>query len=127
VKVAKYAERYIYDWLLRNGIEIYEYQGNVLHGKLSICDSEWLTIGSYNINNISAYASVELNLDIRNPDFTKKVEAMLENIIQEKCIRITETSFKKSSNIFNRFVRWVSYQFIRAVLYMFTFYFRQGN
>jgi len=127
VKVAKYAERYIYDWLLKNNIEIYEYQGNVLHGKLSVCDSEWLTIGSYNINNISAYASIELNLDILNPAFAKNVEDILENLINEKCVRITETSFKKSSNIFNRFMRWISYEFIRLAFYLFTFYFRQKS
>src|SRR5260221_111239 len=127
VKVAKYAERYIYDWLLKNNIEIYEYQGNVLHGKLSVCDSEWLTIGSYNINNISAYASIELNLDIRNPGFAANVEEILEDLINEKCVRITETSFKKSSNIFNRFMRWISYEFIRVAFYLFTFYFRQGS
>jgi len=127
VKVAKYAERYIYDWLLKNNIEIYEYQGNVLHGKLSVCDSEWLTIGSYNINNISAYASIELNLDIRNPDFATNVEELLEDLINEKCLRITQTSFKRSSNIFNRFMRWLSYEFIRIAFYLFTFYFRQKS
>ena len=127
VKVAKYAERYIYDWLLKNNIEIYEYQGTVLHGKLSVCDSEWMTIGSYNINNISAYASIELNLDIRNPSFTKEVENILEGLIQKNCVRITETSFKKSSNIFNRFMRWMSYEFIRLAFYLFTFYFRQKS
>jgi cardiolipin synthase len=127
VKVAKYAERYIYDWLLKNNIEIYEYQGNVLHGKMSVCDSEWITIGSYNINNISAYASIELNLDIRNPSFATNAEEILNELINEKCVRITETSFKKSSNIFNRCMRWLSYQFIRIAFYIFTFYFRQKN
>ncbi|HEX5112878.1 MAG TPA: phospholipase D-like domain-containing protein, partial [Saprospiraceae bacterium] len=33
VMLAKKAERWYYDWLLRNGIEIYEYHKNVLHGK----------------------------------------------------------------------------------------------
>ncbi|MGE5106412.1 MAG: phospholipase D-like domain-containing protein, partial [Sphingobacteriales bacterium] len=64
VKTAKLAERYMYDWLLRNKVEIYEYQENVLHGKIAVCDSEWMTIGSYNVNDISAYASIELNLDV---------------------------------------------------------------
>ncbi|MES1215104.1 MAG: phospholipase D-like domain-containing protein [Bacteroidota bacterium] len=127
VMVTKYAERYIYDWLLRNNIEIYEYQGNVLHGKLSVCDSKWLTIGSYNINNISAYASIELNLDINDPDFAKEAEETLEDIISKNCIPITESSFKKSTNIFKQFVRWFSYEFIKLALYLFTFYFRKKN
>ena len=127
VMMAKYAERFIYDWLLRNNIEIYEYQGNVLHGKLSVCDSKWLTIGSYNINNISAYASIELNLDISDPRFAAEVEDTLEDIISKNCIRITESSLKKTTNIFTRLIRWFSYEFIKLSLYLFTFYFRKKN
>lgn len=127
VKVAKYAERFIYHWLLKNNIEIYEYQGNVLHGKLSVCDSEWLTIGSYNINNISAYASIELNLDINNPSFATEVEETLEDIIKRNCVPVTQSSLKKSTNILKRFIRWVSYESIKLFLYLFTFYFRKKN
>jgi cardiolipin synthase len=125
VAVAKSAERFIYSWLLRNKIKIYEYQGNMLHGKLSVADSKWMTIGSYNINNISAYASVELNLDINNPLFAQHVEGILDEVIDENCKEITTANFKKSTNIFKRLIRWCSYEFVRAALYLFTFYFRQ--
>ena len=125
VGVAKSAERFVYDWLLRNKVQIYEYQSNILHGKLSVCDSKWMTIGSYNINNISAYASVELNLDINDPSFVKSVEKILNEVIDENCKEITAADFKKSTNIIKRLVRWCSYEFIRAALYLFTFYFRQ--
>ena len=69
IMLAKHAERWMYDWLLRNKIELYEYQPAILHAKVAVCDSEWITIGSYNLNNISAYASIELNLDVHNADF----------------------------------------------------------
>ena len=36
VMLAKHAERWLYDWLLRKGVELYEYQQNVLHGKLAV-------------------------------------------------------------------------------------------
>src|SRR5436190_5481102 len=111
VAVAKSAERFIYSWLLRNKIKIYEYQGNMLHGKLSAADSKWMTIGSYNINNISAYASVELNLDINNPSFAKHVEKILDEVIDKHCKEITTANFKKSTTIFKRIVRWCSYEF----------------
>lgn len=127
VMLAKYAERYIYGWMLRNNIEIYEYQGNVLHGKLSVCDSQWLTIGSYNVNNISAYASIELNLDVHNPAFARQVEETLEQIIRENCVQITYEKYARITNIFTRFIRWCSYQFIKLCFYLFTFYFRQRS
>lgn len=124
VKVAKNAERWLYDWLLRNGIELYEYQKNILHGKMAVCDEEWMTAGSYNINNISAYASIELNLDVRNPAFAKKTRQVLQEIMEKDCTRITFEQHIRTKNIFRQFNRWLSYQFIRTVFYLFTFYFR---
>ncbi len=127
VMIAKRAERWLYDWLLRNGIELYEYQVNVLHGKLAVCDDQWLTIGSYNLNNISAYASIELNLDVRNPSFTKEVRLKMEEIIAKDCIRITPEHQLKTKNIFKQFSQWLSYYFIRTVFYLFTFYFKHRS
>jgi len=124
VKVAKNAERWLYDWLLRNGIELYEYQKNILHGKMAVCDNEWMTIGSYNINNISAYASIELNLDVRDPSFTKNTRQTLQEIIEKDCVRISFEQHIRTKNIFKQFIRWVSYQFIRMIFYLFTFYFK---
>ncbi len=124
VKVAKNAERWLYDWLLRNGIELYEYQKNVLHGKMAVCDEQWITVGSYNINNISAYASIELNLDVHNPAFAKDTRQTLQEIIEKDCERITFEKHIRTKNIFKQFIRWFSYQFVRGVFYLFTFYFR---
>lgn len=127
VAVAKYAERWMYDWLLRNNIELYEYQPTVLHAKIAVCDSEWLTIGSYNLNNISAYASIELNLDVYNAAFALKTENKIEDIIKNDCLAITRERHKKSKNIFVQFIRWTSYQFIRLTFYLFTFYFKHKD
>lgn len=127
VMVAKFAERWLYDWLLRKGITLYEYQKNVLHGKIAVCDDRWMTIGSYNINNISAFATIELNLDVDNAAFAKKTRLTLEDIIQRDCVEVTIESHQKSKNIFSQFIRWLSYQFIRTVFYLFTFYFKQQH
>lgn len=127
VMLSKYAERWLYDWLLRLGIELYEYQRNVLHAKIAVCDNLWMTIGSYNINNISAYASMELNLDVRNTAFATNAGKTLQEIIANDCIRITHENLLKTTNIFKQLVRWLSYQFIRLAFYLFTFYFRQRS
>ena len=125
VMLAKYAERWLYDWLLRSGVELYEYQKNILHGKLAVCDDKWMTIGSYNINDLSAYASIELNLDVYSPEFTKQTRKELEILIAEDCIRITSEYHVRTKNILKQFVRWFSYQFIRVVFQLFTFYFKK--
>lgn len=125
--LAKYAERYIYNWLLKNNIAIYEYQGNVLHGKVSVCDGEWATVGSYNINNISARASIELNLEVLDADFAREIETGFEVIMEKECIRITEERFAQKAGLFKRILWWWSYQTIKGLIFIFTFYFRKKN
>ncbi|MEO6550837.1 MAG: phospholipase D-like domain-containing protein [Ferruginibacter sp.] len=123
--VAKNAERYMYDWLLRNNVEIYEYGGNILHGKIAVSDGQWMTIGSYNVNDISAYASIELNLDVKNPSFAKNVELTLDEIIMNDCTQVTLESHHRTTNIFKQLFRWFSFELFRLGFHVFTFYFRQ--
>ncbi len=125
IAVAKYSERYMYRWLLRNKIEIYEYQKNILHGKLAVCDGEWLTLGSYNLNNISAYASIELNLDVHNSDFAKQAEQNIDRIVQNDCKKITEEEYKSQDTLWNQFLQRSAYDIFRLMLFLFTFYFKQ--
>lgn len=125
VPISKYAERWLYDWLLRNNIELYEYQPTVLHAKVGTSDDNWLTIGSYNMNQISAYASVELNLDVHNTLFVTEVKKQLQQVIDNDCVRITTENHLRAKNIFIQFARWCAYQFIKIAISLFTFYFKR--
>jgi cardiolipin synthase len=125
VMISKNAERWMYDWLIRNNIELYEYQPTVLHAKVAVCDSEWFTIGSYNLNNISAYASIELNLDVSDPLVAGKMKEILDEIIEKDCIPITKESLIHSKNIFRQFIHWLSYQAIRFLFFIVTFYYKR--
>lgn len=127
VRLAKFAERYMYGWMLRHNIELYEYMPSVLHGKIAVCDSKWMTIGSYNINDISAYASIELNLNVRNEDFSTRTERILLEIAEKDCVRVTSEYYKRTGNIFIRFRRWLAYKFFRFMFYISTFYFRHKS
>jgi cardiolipin synthase len=125
VRIARLAEQYMYRWLFRNQIEIYEYQDTVLHGKLAVYDGQWATVGSYNVNRISAYASVELNMDVRNQSFAAVVQQELDDIISRHCVRVTEESFTKQSSILKKIGQRIAYQTIRLLFFLFTFYFKQ--
>ncbi len=127
VMLAKHAERWLYDWLLRNKIEVYEYQPSVLHAKLAICDGHWFTIGSYNLNKISAYASIELNLDVHRTGMAKATDKMIAEIIRHDCRPITMEGHLRSKNPFIQFVRWCSYQLIGIIIHLLTFYYKQRN
>jgi cardiolipin synthase A/B len=127
VVVAKNAERYMYNWLFRNNIEVYEYKPSVLHGKVAVYDSSWATIGSYNLNIISAYASIELNIDINQAEFATMLQATLENIIVQNCTRITREDFILHNTIFSKIWEQLCYWFIRFLFYIFTFNFKQRD
>ena len=92
-----------------------------------IYNNKWLTIGSYNVNNISAYASIEINLDVRNADFAKAVEQILEIIIQNECEAIIKDKHIHTKNIFKQFIRWCSYEIICIVFYLLTFDYKQRS
>jgi cardiolipin synthase A/B len=125
VKLAKNAERYMYRWLLKRNIKLYEYNRTVLHGKLATSDDKFVTVGSYNVNDISAYASIELNLDVENAAFAKSVQQQLEKIIADDCVQVTQESYITKYNIFHRFIQYISYITTRMLFHLFTFYFKQ--
>lgn len=125
VAIVKSAERWLYDWLWRNHIEFYEYQPSVLHAKLAFSDDEWITVGSYNLNKLSAYASIELNLVVKDRELVAETEKMLDDIIRNDCVLISKEKYSHSRNIFIRFLRWLSYVMFNILFAMGTFYYRQ--
>lgn len=125
VKMAKLAERYMYKWLLLRGIKILEYQRSVLHGKLAICDDHWMTLGSFNVNDISAYASVELNLDVENQVFVSEVKHFLKTEVFAQCRPITDEYVTQHNSPINKFLQWCAFTGVRLIFFFFTFYFKR--
>ena len=125
IKMAKLAERHMYEWLLLRNIDIYEYNETVLHGKLAICDGQWMTLGSFNVNDISTYASVELNLDVADPRFAREVYQYLKNNIITRSTLVSNEFMAERSSAWQRFLRWSSFSITRVLVFFFTFYFKQ--
>ena len=116
MQVAKYASDFLYDWLLRNKIHIFEYQKSMVHGKVAIVDDMWSTIGSYNQNHLSAYLSIELNLDIVSTPFATGFNEHLLKLMKDDCEEITNEKFIRKTTILIQFRRWLSYQLLRLSL-----------
>jgi cardiolipin synthase A/B len=125
IMLAKHAERYLYDWMLRNNIEIYEYKETILHAKVATYDGCWATIGSYNVNGLSAHASLEINMDVSNAAFASVVEKNLQDIITRHCKQVTKENYASSTNVFRQFWQWVCYNVVNKMLFAVTFYFKQ--
>lgn len=127
VKIAKASERWLYDWMLRNRIEIYEYQKNILHGKLAIADGRRMTLGSYNLNDISTYLSMELNVEIIGNDFCKSAEKNIMEIIKNDSKRIDNEIHRKNRSPAIQLLRWVSYRLFRILFIIFTISFKRKS
>lgn len=124
VKTSKLAEKYLYRWMKKNRICIYEYQPTVLHAKYAIADGTMMTLGSYNINSVSKYACIELNLDIRDTAIASKAARITQRIIERDCVPITT---QKIITPFNPlyWVQAAAFFIVKMMIRASTFYFRQ--
>jgi cardiolipin synthase len=109
------ASHWIYDYLLRNNIEVYEYTRTMLHAKVCAADNQWATIGSYDLNNLSRYSNIETNVEILDQNFASTFQAELNVIIAQYCERVVPDSYKKKLTWLGRFSNWLSYQLVRVI------------
>jgi cardiolipin synthase len=107
---------FLYDFILRNNIRIYEYLPSNLHAKVLTVDGIWCTIGSYNMNHLSDYGSVETNAEIMDIRFTRKFEGILNGIIEKDCREITMQEYARRKTWYFQFFGWLSYQIIRIMM-----------
>lgn len=112
VQLAKKATTYLYTWMLRNNVDIYEWHETILHGKVNIIDDKWASIGSYNINHLSRYSSVETNIEVFSESFcqiiTKEFDA-----VTAKCHKVTYSEYLEKMNMWQKFTCWCAFHFTR--------------
>ncbi|HKO76164.1 MAG TPA: phospholipase D-like domain-containing protein [Flavobacterium sp.] len=120
VPLMKRATCHLYSSLLQNNIELYEWNKSVLHGKVALVDNKWATIGSFNLNHLSSYGSIETNVAIESTVFAETLSSDLNNVISQ-CERITNEAIKQKSNLFTITANWFSYHFVRTTLIILTY------
>jgi cardiolipin synthase len=90
------SSRLVYGRLLREGIDIYEYEPAMLHAKILVIDDLWSVVGSTNFDNRSFGLNDEVNLAVRDPDFAARLEQdFARDIAASK--RITLEAWRKRS------------------------------
>jgi cardiolipin synthase len=114
--VFKRATRFLYDFILRSNIKIYEYLPSNLHAKVAVVDGQWCTIGSYNLNHVSDYASIEVNVNILDNKFASELETLLHEILRNDCRQITIEEHQRASTLLSRVSGWFFYQIIRLLM-----------
>ena len=64
VAAVYFAARRLYSWMLARGIELYEWNGTVLHAKTAVVDRRWCTVGTYNMDYLSWRNNLEVNVAV---------------------------------------------------------------
>ncbi len=119
VPMAKRATRYFYREMLRNNITIYEWNKSVLHGKMAVVDDKWVTVGSYNLNHLSHYSSIEMNVEVLDQDFAASTNELLAGLFEESTL--VEANFGPKQRRIDKFFDWASYTIGRWTM-MFLFF-----
>ena len=120
ISMARRAGCHLYSKLLRYNIELYEWKLSVLHGKTAVVDGNWTTIGSFNLNNLSSFGSIELNVGIHSFEFSNNYLLHL-NQIMTQCERITPESLELRDGTYTKFINWLSYWTTRIIEIVITY------
>lgn len=114
------ARKYLYSWLTENGIKVFEYNPSNVHGKVLVIDNKWTTIGSYDLNNLSSYSNIELNLDIKNEIFSENISDYINDLIVHKSKEVTLQSTLLQQTIIVKLKCFLAYRFVK-IMFVLTF------
>lgn len=87
--LVRLCSRLLYNYLLRDGVEIREYCDRPLHGKVAIVDRDWSTVGSSNLDPLSLSLNLEGNLVIRDAAFNARLYDHLHELANHSCKSIS--------------------------------------
>jgi len=82
VPAAHYAGRASFTKLLKAGIEIYNYDGEILHAKTAVFDEKWSVIGSANLDFRSLRRNDEGNVGIIDNEFGNQMTRIFREDLQ---------------------------------------------
>ncbi len=83
ITAAHYAARAFFTKLLKAGVEIHTYMGDILHAKTAVFDGRWSVIGSANLDFQSLRRNDEGNVGIIDEDFGKQMTDIFEEDLRQ--------------------------------------------
>ena len=84
-----------YHRLLRNGVRIWEWRGEMMHAKTSVVDGRWVRVGSTDFNPLSVSINYELDAVIEDAALGTAAEAMfLEDLQKSKELRLARSAIR---------------------------------
>jgi cardiolipin synthase A/B len=104
VPLLQLACRRFYQGFLRAGIELFEYQPQVLHAKLIIVDDTIFT-GSANLDRRSFMANYELMLRLTKPELAAEAREIFSGNLQ-RCTKIERAVWPHSRSLWQKITEW---------------------
>jgi cardiolipin synthase len=109
------ASEFLYQYFLKNGVEIYLWNKSILHGKLATIDENWATVGSFNLNYTSYQQNLEMNINIYSEEFTSKLNDDIEKLIIAGCEKLDARDFVKKCSLKTKLLRLFYYIILSIV------------
>ncbi len=105
----------LYDQLLAAGVNIYEYQPAMLHGKVAVVDGRWATVGSSNLDPFSLLLNREANVIALDETFATSLYASVMDEIKGNALQLNLSSWQQRG-LWLRMKSWVAFGLTRWVL-----------
>ncbi|MST94483.1 MAG: hypothetical protein EXS33_04300 [Pedosphaera sp.] len=117
VPLSRLASHRLYQGLLLAGVEIYEYQPQILHTKLIILDDR-VHVGSANLDARSLNINYELLARLDDPALAAEARKIFARDLKH-CRRIDPATWKQSRNLCQKLLeRWAYFLFARVDPYL---------
>jgi len=113
VPISKLAAESLYTRLLRSGVEIYEYQPQILHAKLFVLD-RGVYVGSSNLDTRSLHLNYELLVRLEDTPSRIEAEAYFESALQHSK-RVQHREWSRGRSLWTRMrERWAWFLLARV-------------
>lgn len=87
----RWASWAMYVHMLKNGIRLYEWQGEILHSKTAVIDGLWSSVGSHNLDHRSLHYNMELNVNVFDRKFGSELRRLfMEDVKGSKELTLSE-------------------------------------
>jgi cardiolipin synthase len=68
--------------LLKHGVKVYRFEPAMLHSKMAMIDSDWVTVGTANLDSMSLYWNLEVNFVARGGILAKDAEDVFDSYFE---------------------------------------------
>ncbi|MFM9008550.1 MAG: phospholipase D-like domain-containing protein [Bacteroidota bacterium] len=125
VPLVRAATRHLYSRLLKSGVRVAEYRTGILHAKVCIVDGRWLNLGSYNLNHLSEFFSVESNLEVLDSAFASECRSALMNVIRDESVWVEAVTTEGIRGLLLRILDALAYRLLRSTRHLFLLFGRK--